>query len=164
MPDGSKPWQQTIMRLAATRPASWLLARWLAPFDRTVLRITRNRTTATQVLTGLPVLTLITTGAKSRKTYRTPLVYVRDGKNFILIATRFGHSRNPNWYYNILADPHVEVHVDGVTYHCKGSEVGSLEREWYWEKAVERYPGYKTYQIRAGDRTIPILKLTPVST
>jgi deazaflavin-dependent oxidoreductase (nitroreductase family) len=160
--NGSSWWQTVIMTLAATRPASWLLARVLPYLDRIVLDLTRNRQTATRVLTGLPALTITTRGARTGRMYQTPLLYLQEGENYILIATNFGQRENPGWYYNILAHPEIEVAIDGKTSKYFGTEVTGADWRVYWEMAVAHYPGYSKYQHQAADRRIPIIILTPL--
>ena len=155
-------WQRLIMTLAATRFASWLLARVLPYLDRIVLNLTRNRQTATRVLTGLPALTIRTRGARTGRIYRTPLLYLQEGENYILIATNFGQRENPGWYYNILTHPEIEVTFNGVTSRYIGAEVRGLDWRVYWEMAVAHYPGYSNYQYRAAGRRIPIIILSPL--
>jgi len=150
------------MTLAATRPASWILARVLPYIDRVVLNLTRSRQTATEVLTGLPVLMLTTEGAITGRRYRTPLVYFREDQKYLLVATKFGQRENPGWYYNILANPEVEVTIDGMTSRYLGNEVIGSDRSNYWEMAVAHYPGYLNFQRRAVNRTIPLLLLSPL--
>ena len=156
-------WSQSIiLTLATTRFASWLLARVLPYLDRIVLDLTRNRQTATRLLTGLPALTIMTRGARTGRKYRTPLLYLQEGENYILIATNFGQRENPGWYYNILAHPEIEVTCNGETSRYHGSEVEGLDWRASWEMAVAHYPGYSNYQHRAAGRRIPIIILSPL--
>ncbi len=156
-------WSQSIiLTLAATRFASWLLARALPYPDRIVLNLTRNRLTATRLLTGLPALTITTRGARTSRMYQTPLLYLQEGENYILIATNFGQRENPGWYYNILAHPEIEVTFNGDTSRYLGAEVMGLDWQAYWEMAVAHYPGYSKYQHRAAGRKIPIIILSPL--
>ena len=160
--DNVPSWSQSIiLTLATTRFASWLLARVLPYLDRIVLDLTRNRQTATRMLTGLPALTITTRGARTSRTYRTPLLYLQKGENYILIATNFGQRENPGWYYNILAHPEIEVTLDGETSRYLGAEVKGHDWRAYWEMAMAHYPGYSKYQHRAAGRTIPIIILSP---
>ena len=155
-------WQTVIMTLAATRPASWFLVRVHPDLDGIVLKLTKNRQTATKVLTGRPVLTITTRGARTGRMYQTPLLYLQEGENYLLIATKFGRRENPGWYYNIRAHPEVEVTLNGETSRYLGAEVKGSERRAYWERAVAHYPGYSKYQHRAAGRRIPIIILTPL--
>ena len=155
-------WPIVLMTLAATRPVSWVLARVLPYLDRIVLNLTRNRQTATRMLTGLPALTITTRGARTNRMYRTPLLSLQEGENYLLVATNFGQRENPGWYYNILANPEIEVTFDGETSRYFGAEVKGLDWRAYWEKAVAHDPGYSNYQRRAAGRRIPIIILSPI--
>lgn len=94
--------------------------------------------------------------------YQTPLLYLQEGENYILIATNFGQRENPGWYYNILAHPEIEVTFNGDTSRYLGAEVMGLDWQVYWEMAVAHYPGYSKYQHRAAGRKIPIIILSPL--
>jgi deazaflavin-dependent oxidoreductase (nitroreductase family) len=152
---------RTIRRLAAMPASSAILSRSLHHLDRFVLRLTGGRYTAASLLTGLPVVTLTTVGARSGKLRTHPLLGIVDGEDVVLIASNFGRSRHPAWYFNLRANPECTVTVRGETKSYVAREVTGAEREKYWRMAVELYPGYDAYQQRTGGRRIPVLVLTP---
>jgi deazaflavin-dependent oxidoreductase (nitroreductase family) len=155
-------WQRFIMDLAAISPVSWLLSRLLHHLDSFILRITRGRHTATNLLTGLPVAWLTATGAKSGLPRTVPLVALQDGDKYILIATYFGSPRNPSWYHNLVAHPKVLLSVNGDTKPYIACEAQGEERRVYWQQALNRYKGYELYRLRAKGRRIPVMILSPV--
>ncbi len=159
----SSSWRRAVQRLAALGPVSWLLARLLRPLDGITLRLTRGGCTATAFLTGLPVVFLTTTGARSGLPRTVPLVGMRAGETLIVIASNFGSSRHPAWYFNLRAQPQVLVAEGGVTRPYRAREAQGEEREAYWRRAVEIYPGYEAYRRRAGGRRIPVIVLEPLS-
>lgn len=150
-----------IKRLASLHLFSWLLSHTLHRIDGLFLRLTNNHTSLTSLLTGAPVVVLITLGVKSGRLRRTPLLTFRDGRKVILIASNFGNKRNPAWYYNLIANPQVYLSWDGKTGEYQARETDGEEREKYWNQAVQLYAGYDLYRRRAGNRKIPVLVLEP---
>jgi len=158
--DRPRWWHKTIRRLSATRWGSRLIASRLHAWDRFVLRITHGRSTATTALTGLPVILLLSTGARSGLERITPLLAIGDEDRYLLIATNFGSKRHPDWYYNLKANPEVEVLQGQTRRRYVARELDGDERRQGWASAVEFFAGYAAYEARAR-RRIPILVLTP---
>lgn len=152
-----------IRGLASSAPIAWLAARLLHHLDRPILRLTGGRASLTSLLAGLPVITLTTTGAKSRQPRRVPLVGLPDGEKVILIASNFGQAHYPAWYYNLRAYPEAQVTIQGQTRAYTAREATGAEREQYWRQAVAVYAGYAAYAQRVGQRHIPVMILTPIS-
>ncbi|MGH3827722.1 MAG: nitroreductase family deazaflavin-dependent oxidoreductase [Pseudonocardiaceae bacterium] len=163
MPDTSEP-AGVFRRFLRTAPMSWLCARILHRLDNIVHRITAGRTTFTGLVTGLPVVMLTTTGAKSGQPRTVPLLGLRDEGHVIVIASSYGRSRHPGWYHNLRATPHATVHIDGKTTPALAHEAKGGERDRLWQAALRIYPGYAAYERRAAPRRIPILVLTPTDT
>ena len=148
--------QRAIRRIIATRPVTWLLARTIHRIDGAVFRATGGRTTAGAMLTGLPIITLTTIGAKSGRLRAVTLVGIPDDERLILIASNWGQAKHPAWYYNVKANPAVTVTRDGVAQPYIAREVTGEERYACWARAVALYPGYRGYAERAG-REIPVV-------
>ena len=157
-----RPWHKLIQKLAATPFGIWLLAENLHKIDKPLLRLSHNRTSFTSILAGLPVIVLTTTGAKSGLQRQTPLVATSEGERIILIASYFGSAKHPAWYYNLRANPEVNVSYDGKSGKFQARLTSGDEREHLWQRAASLYPGYSLYKQRAGDRQIPIVVLEPV--
>lgn len=154
-----RPWHRVIQRIAASRFGSRLLADNLHRLDRPFLRLSKGRTSLTSLLAGLPVIILTTTGAKSGLPRSLPLAAMQDGSRLVLVASAFGSPHNPSWYYNLKANPQVEVEINGVTYHCRATQAEGDAYSRYWQQAVEMYPGFARYAIKAKPRQIPIMVL-----
>jgi len=156
-------WRPMIKQIAATRAASWLFSHILHHVDRPLLRLSNGRWSATGILTGLPVVTLTTTGARSRLSRSLPLVGVEDGDKVVLIASNFGRSRHPAWYHNLRANPEATLSLRERKGTYIAREATPAEREVYWRSAVAFYAGFAAYEQRAGRtaRRIPIMVLTP---
>ncbi|MDG4668313.1 nitroreductase/quinone reductase family protein [Mycobacterium sp. 236(2023)] len=109
----------------------------------------------------IPVMMLTTIGAKSGLRRELPLAYAVDGDSLILIASNYGRPGHPAWYRNLIANPRVEVLAGKFSGTYTASEiVDAAERSAAWEQAVDVYAGYDDYVVRAGDRTIPVVRLT----
>ena len=154
--------QRTVKRVATLTPVAWVLARALRHLDRAVTASTGGRTTATSLLTGLPVIFLTTTGAKSGQPRTTPLICGVDGDRLILFATNFGGARNPAWSYNLRAHPLASVRYRDHTAIYQSRDATPEERNRHWLMADEIYAGYAAYRQRAEHRDIPMFVLEPV--
>jgi deazaflavin-dependent oxidoreductase (nitroreductase family) len=110
-----------------------------------------------------PILLLNTVGRKSGKKRTTPLLYVMDGEEFVLIASKGGSPTHPAWYLNLMANPEVTVEVGDREVRARAEEVSGAEKTRLWQKMVEMYPTYDDYQTRT-EREIPLLILRPVTT
>lgn len=151
-----------IKKMAATRPIARLLAEVLPVLDRSVLRLSNGKNTATNLLTGLPVVWVTTTGAKSGEPHTTPLLVGVDGDAVLLFATNFGQQRNPAWVYNLRAHPEAVLAYKGVQMPYRARFAEPEEKPAYWALADSFYPGYAAYRERIHTREIPIIVLTPI--
>lgn len=115
-------WQKLALRLASMAPAAWLLRRTAHHADRLPLEVSGGHHTLTTLLTGLPVATLTTTGARSGKRRTVPVVIIPRGEQVALIASNFGHSRHPAWYHNLLAQGEATLTVNGQTERYQARE------------------------------------------
>jgi deazaflavin-dependent oxidoreductase (nitroreductase family) len=152
-----------IKYLAALNQPAHLLSRYLHLLDKAVLRLSGGKATATSLLTGLPVVWLTTVGAKSGQLRKTPLVAYFEGEKVILIASNFGSLHHPAWYHNLRANPRVRLMFGGHESEYIAREALGAERQNYWQKAVDLYQGYASYQERAGARQVPVVILVNVS-
>jgi deazaflavin-dependent oxidoreductase (nitroreductase family) len=110
---------------------------------------------------GKTLLLLHTTGAKSGKERINPVAYVRDGEKYVVIASKGGAPTHPDWYYNIVAHPHLTVEVGTETFQVDAKVAEEPERTRLYNKMVEMMPGFDDYR-RNTTRKIPVIKLTPV--
>jgi deazaflavin-dependent oxidoreductase (nitroreductase family) len=107
-----------------------------------------------------PMLLLDHVGAKSAAKRTTPLVYTRDGKNVILVASKGGYPKNPAWFHNLLAHPDTTVQIGSERRAVHARVADPQERERLWPKAVEAYGGFEDYRRRT-EREIPLVILEP---
>lgn len=106
------------------------------------------------------ILLLTTTGRKSGRRRTTPLQYLEDGENLVVIASNGGNRQHPAWWLNLKADPEAEVQIKGEKKRVTAEAASGEERERLWRAAVDYYPGYASYQ-RSTDREIPVVVLRP---
>lgn len=106
--------------------------------------------------TGLPVIVVTNRGHKTGAIRKTPLMRVVDGDNYILVASQGGAPKHPQWYFNLKADPTVEIRdKTEVSTRRVREVVDPAERERLWKIAVKAYPPYQEYQEKTR-RIIPL--------
>jgi deazaflavin-dependent oxidoreductase (nitroreductase family) len=113
-------------------------------------------------LSGRPVIILTSVGAKTGKIRKTPLMRVEHDGGYAVVASLGGAPRHPVWYYNLTANPHVELQDGPVKMDYQAREVFGDERATWWERAVATWPDYAEYQKKT-NRTIPVFVLTPAN-
>jgi deazaflavin-dependent oxidoreductase (nitroreductase family) len=107
---------------------------------------------------GKTLLILHTVGAKSGHQHITPVAYVRDGDDYIIIASKGGAPTNPDWYHNLLAHPHVTVEVGTDRFPVVASISPEPERSRLYDKMVDMMPAFAEYRRRTS-RVIPVIIL-----
>ena len=111
-------------------------------------------------LRGMPVIIVYTIGAKSGKLRKVPLMRVEHDGAYAAVASLGGAPKNPVWYYNVVADPNVEVRDGEQVFQMVAREVYGEEKAQWWERAVAAYPPYADYQQNT-ERVIPVFVLEP---
>jgi F420H(2)-dependent quinone reductase len=107
-----------------------------------------------------PMLLLDHVGAKSGKHRTTPLAYLGDGEDLVLVASKGGSPRHPAWFHNLRAYPDTTVQVGSERRAVRARVATAGQRARLWPKVVEMYPGYRHYQRRT-EREIPLVILEP---
>ena len=107
-----------------------------------------------------PMLLLDHVGARSGVKRTTPLLYVEDGSDLVIVASKGGYPRNPAWFHNLRANPETTVQVGTERRPVRARIASSEERARLWPKVVESYGGYADYQRRT-EREIPLVVLEP---
>ncbi|MFZ4628633.1 MAG: nitroreductase/quinone reductase family protein [Blastocatellia bacterium] len=161
-PDHPRRWQRGVQRIAAIRPVTRFFSLCLPFLDRQLIHWSAGRTSLTRLMTGFPIVTLRTLGARSGIPRENPLVGIPfDHGRYILIASNWGQERHPAWYHNLRAHPRVQLIRAGIAEEYVAHEAEGEERSACWRRAVEVYAGYEAYRHRAGERRIPVIVLTP---
>jgi deazaflavin-dependent oxidoreductase (nitroreductase family) len=151
--------QRALRRFVASGPGSWIGARLLHRLDRPVHRLTRGRHTLSSLLSGLPLVMLTTTGARSGRPHTVPLLGLPTPDGVAVIASNFGQRHHPAWYHNLRADPSGEVVLNGVAQRVVATEAAGEERERIWRHGLSVYPGWDQYERRAPHRRIAVFVL-----
>jgi deazaflavin-dependent oxidoreductase (nitroreductase family) len=159
--DRASPLQRFIRRLAASGPGSWFFAPILHHIDRPVYRLTGGRRTLTSLISGMPVIMLTTTGARSGRPRTLPLVGVPDGEGLAVIASNFGREHHPAWSHNLRAHPEATMTVFGREHPVRACVAEGEDRARLWSEGLRIYPGFSLYQRRASHRRIVIWQLQP---
>ncbi|MGE5137101.1 MAG: nitroreductase family deazaflavin-dependent oxidoreductase [Gemmatimonadota bacterium] len=108
--------------------------------------------------TGLPVVIMTNRGVRSGKLRKTPVMRVEHDGRYAAVASQGGAPTHPSWYYNLRADPVVELQDGSGRWLMRAREVTGAERAEWWDRAVAAYPPYAEYQQRT-DRQIPVFVL-----
>jgi len=110
---------------------------------------------------GAPVMLLSYTGRKSGKRMTTPLLYIRDGRDVITVASKGGSATHPLWYLNLLANPECDVEIGRERTRMRARRANPAEKKKHWPALVKTYPDYDAYQRRT-QRDIPVIILSPI--
>jgi deazaflavin-dependent oxidoreductase (nitroreductase family) len=152
-----------LMRKTASAPATArFFARTLHKLDKPLLRRSGGKRSLTTWLTGLPIVELTTTGARSGLPRTMPIVGLPDGDRLVLIASNYGQERNPAWYYNLKANPRCSVAFRGQHLEMRAYEAEGDERQRLWDLDLTVYPTRANYAEWASHRDIPVMVLEPV--
>jgi deazaflavin-dependent oxidoreductase (nitroreductase family) len=143
-------------------PMSFVPARLLLRVDRGVFRLSRGRTTFSAWVSGLPIVMLTTTGARTGQPHTLPVLGLPEGDRLVVIASNFGRPQHPGWYYNLRARPYVMVTWNGSAVEMRARELTGEERQRYLTRSHQAYPWWEQYHRRAAPRQIPVIMLEPI--
>lgn len=110
---------------------------------------------------GAPMILVTHTGAKTGKTYTTPLVYSKDGNRYVIIASMGGAPNNPSWYHNLKARREVTVEVGTEKFKARVTEATGAARDRLYKQQADQMPAFWDHQKKT-KRTIPVLVLERV--
>jgi deazaflavin-dependent oxidoreductase (nitroreductase family) len=140
---------------------SWPVLRRLMDAHTLMYRLTGGR--IGHRIPGLaPMLLLDHVGAKSGTPRTTPLLYVEDPPNAVIVASKGGFPKHPAWFHNLRANPDTTIQIGPERRRVRARVAAPQERERLWPMAVAAYSGYTDYQERT-DREIPLVILEPRS-
>ena len=112
--------------------------------------------------TGMPVIIVTMKGSKSGKIRKIALMRVEHDGAYALVASKGGAPQHPSWYNNLVANPEAEIQDGPAPFDVVVREVTGDERAEWWERAVQAFPQYATYQENT-ERQIPVLVATPAA-
>jgi deazaflavin-dependent oxidoreductase (nitroreductase family) len=155
------PYERALESFGRSPAGNWYLTRIAPRIDPPMLRLSGGRVSSVY---PIPVMLLTTKGAKSGQPRTLPLLYLTDGERLILMASNYGKTSHPAWYRNLTANPTVEVLAGKRSGTYTASEIkDEAERDRAWGLALDQYAGYGDYKERAGDRTIPLIRLERIT-
>lgn len=149
--------QRTVQRLAATRPGSWAFAQALPTLDTLAQRVAGKA--LPEVLAGLPVLQLTTTGRRTGRERTSHLCAFPHGQNLGIVGTNFGQTPTPGWVHNLESTPAALAHYRGRECAVVARPSSQPEREAILAIADRVYPGYRAYRQRISGRAIRVFVL-----
>jgi deazaflavin-dependent oxidoreductase (nitroreductase family) len=109
---------------------------------------------------GVPTLLLTTTGRRSGEARTSPLIFARDGDDYLVVASMGGAPKHPSWYLNLTENPDAEIQVKGDHIPVTARTASDDEKPRLWKIVTEAWPNYDVYQTRT-DRVIPVVVLSP---
>lgn len=137
----------------------WPVLNRLMSGHTAVYRATRGR--IGHRFPGLPSMLLLDhVGAKTGTKRTIPLLYVSDGDDVAIVASKGGHPKHPAWFHNLRANPETTIQIGSQRRAVRARVAAGEERRRLWAKAVEAYGSYREYQERT-ERKIPIVVLEP---
>ena len=107
----------------------------------------------------LPVLILHTVGRKSGKARQSPLLYIQDGEDYVVVGSRGGSDAPPAWWLNLQAMPEATIEIKGTKRPVSARSATAEETATYWPRLTAGYPFYDDYQARTA-REIPVIVLS----
>ena len=153
-------YKRVITPVAVSSVGQWYLKRVAPGLDRQLSRLTRGRVTS---VPGIPVLLLSSIGAKSGRERVNPLLYFNDGERVITMASNYGGNKHPAWYYNVKANPEVNLSAGGREGRYRAEITSDAERDRLWDMAKSHTKAYEMYEgTTAGTRTVPVVAFTPL--
>lgn len=153
--------QRLIQGLASTRPGAWVFAKVLRHLDDAATRLSRGRLSAPEVLAGLPVLDLTTTGRKSGSPRASHLISIPVGDDLAVIGSNFGQPSTPAWVLNLEAEPTATVVYKQRTVAVVARPASEDEARDVMERSRAIYGGYEKYVQRISGRRVRIFVLEP---
>jgi deazaflavin-dependent oxidoreductase (nitroreductase family) len=109
---------------------------------------------------GMPLVLVHNVGAKSGKEYVTPLVYLADGDDIVIFASKAGAPENPGWFHNLKAEPNVSIEVGDQKLDALATEATGDERDRLYSAQEAAQPQFSEYAEKT-DRKIPVIVLSP---
>jgi deazaflavin-dependent oxidoreductase (nitroreductase family) len=154
--------QRGMRQFAASGPGSWMFARLLHHIDRPVFRLTRGRATLGSLVSGLPVVMLTTTGARTGRPRTVPLLGLPTADGLAVIGSNWGREGAPAWDRNLRADPAASIAIAPHRRRVRAVEAEGERRERIWREGLVIYPGWSQYERRAAGRRFRIYVLEEV--
>jgi deazaflavin-dependent oxidoreductase (nitroreductase family) len=154
-----RAFRRLVLRLGHNRLFGVFVRRFGARFDRAIYRATRGKFSPTG--TVAPVLLLTTTGRRTGRARTTPVMYIRDGENYVISSEDVGQSQPAAWPLNLDAHGAATVQVGSSAINCRARRLSDAEADIYWSGLLEIWPAHETYRQRSGTRHTFLLEPQP---
>lgn len=148
-----------LARLGATPAWGWVWVNFVTPVDKQVHRWTKGGLAMSAI--GAPTLFLTTTGRKSGEPRTTPVLYLENGDDLIVVAANWGQKQHPAWSGNLLATPRATVQIGRRTSEVEARLATEEETQRLWPMLLTVWPAWKDYRSRSG-RDLRVFVLTPI--
>jgi F420H(2)-dependent quinone reductase len=148
-----RPWTPTEERIGS------VVVHWMSLLNTLAYRATGGWLGG-RFLRGAPVCLVTVTGRKSGRAITVPLLYLQDGADVVIVASKGGMSKHPVWYLNLEANPRCDVEIGRQRRAMVARRVSEAEKTSLWPRLCAMYPDYADYQART-TRDIPVLRLSP---
>lgn len=112
-------------------------------------------------IANLPILLLTTFGRKSGKPFTNPVVYIKDGQDYLVSATNGGSHTDPGWYLNLKTRPEAKIEVGDTTFNVQATIAESEERTRLYEQFKAASSNFVKYE-KSTSRVLPVIRLTPI--
>jgi deazaflavin-dependent oxidoreductase (nitroreductase family) len=127
--------------------------------SRLIEQFRAERSSSGRPMEGRPLLLLTTTGARSGRSRTTPMMFIPDdGNRLLVVASNAGAPGHPDWYHNLLAHPQVTVEVGPETYNATAVVIEGTDRQQVWTRITQLYPFFADHQAKI-TRQIPLIAL-----
>ncbi len=148
-----RPWTPSEERFGT------VAVRIMSVVNTAVFRLSGGRL-GSRFMRGAPVCLVTTTGARSGTRRTTPLIYLADGEDVVIVASKGGMSHHPAWYHNLAKHPEAQVQIGSTVRDMVARRANDAEKAALWPRLVAIYPDYDDYQART-PRNIPVMILSP---
>ncbi len=139
-----------------------MIGKWmfkqLTQFQVFIYRRSGGKTMGT--MRGMPLLLLTTMGRKTGQQRVTPVMYIRDGDNYVITASYAGQDKHPSWFVNLKANPQATIQVGKIANSVMAHQANPEEKKRLWAQLVEQAPFFEDYQKKT-TRDIPMMILKP---
>jgi deazaflavin-dependent oxidoreductase (nitroreductase family) len=154
--------KRAMVNFALSKPGTWFYINVASRVDPALIRASGGRIDSGAGV--VPILLMTAPGARTGVDRTVPLLYFSDGEDVIVIASSFGRAKHPAWYRNATAAGEVTLYRRGTSERFSVAEAGGEDRDRLYGLAQQLYRGYGVYEQRAAaTRSIPVLRLTPLS-
>ena len=153
-------WGTMTATFPAPKPGglTWKIENWMSSSHIAIVRKTGFRVLGSH--DGAPLCVLHSVGAKSGVPRESPMMYLADGENMVIVASIGGNPRNPGWYHNICKEPDIAFDVKGGRREMRARQASKEEADALWPRLFEMWPAWADYMERT-DRVFPVMICEP---